>query len=69
MNPLLTRGKFQFHKGAIRTVLPCWNRLDLICFNSIKVQLEPMLNTQTHRCVVFQFHKGAIRTEVLNYVQ
>ena len=56
--------QFQFHKGAIRTVLQRYDLLEAHHFNSIKVRLE-------HRCTpvldyahIFQFHKGAIRTNV-----
>ena len=32
---------FQFHKGAIRTVRSICSAAPLLCFNSIKVRLEP----------------------------
>ena len=34
-------------------------------FNSIKVQLEPPIKTETRESTLFQFHKGTIRTIVL----
>ena len=54
--------EFQFHKGAIRTLVdrtPC--TLDSY-FNSIKVRLEQDLGQKENVATRFQFHKGAIRT-------
>ena len=53
---------FQFHKGAIRTVNDTLTSCSLSSFNSIKVQLEQILDILTCGIFRFQFHKGAIRT-------
>ena len=54
---------FQFHKGAIRTLLV----LSLVVchqhFNSIKVRLELSAEIAAAALSAFQFHKGAIRTK------
>ena len=56
---------FQFHKGTIRT---CPNRATYIVriyFNSIKVRLEPVLESVLGTDKpLFQFHKGTIRTVI-----
>ena len=54
--------RFQFHKGAIRTIRPHPQRRWHSHFNSIKVRLE--LRPRRFYCGrdAFQFHKGAIRT-------
>ena len=56
-------GKFQFHKGTIRTTyLSSFLRMKSY-FNSIKVRLEPFLRWHEERPLLrFQFHKGTIRT-------
>ena len=56
---------FQFHKGAIRTVLEVLYDVAFLYFNSIKVRLEPTGNTDEVDKLTFQFHKGAIRTDIL----
>ena len=61
----LTSLIFQFHKGTIRTFpstvkMPCYGY-----FNSIKVQLEPVLPLEQPKNKTFQFHKGTIRTHFL----
>ena len=53
---------FQFHKGAIRTILPVILRVVFWYFNSIKVRLEPTSPFANEKVTTFQFHKGAIRT-------
>ena len=53
---------FQFHKGSIRTHRTHKKRGDLLCFNSIKVQLELPGVTYLLNISMFQFHKGSIRT-------
>ena len=54
---------FQFHKGAIRTLILAEFSKYLIYFNSIKVRLElSFFERQFFIDVLFQFHKGAIRT-------
>ena len=54
--------KFQFHKGAIRTLCLLLRYLIFPYFNSIKVRLEPTLFAELQELFLFQFHKGAIRT-------
>ena len=54
--------EFQFHKGAIRTVLHAAVRLHHLDFNSIKVRLEQQGGNIYYESPEFQFHKGAIRT-------
>ena len=57
---------FQFHKGAIRTMLGFYLIGTNLYFNSIKVRLELKKEFPNEVCsVTFQFHKGAIRTYVL----
>ena len=53
---------FQFHKGAIRTLVEKSLRTHSLNFNSIKVRLERNALQKRSRALVFQFHKGAIRT-------
>ena len=53
---------FQFHKGAIRTVMGAGNDIIDFNFNSIKVRLEPHQSQPSAAYLRFQFHKGAIRT-------
>ena len=55
---------FQFHKGSIRTVSYTDNVVELLSFNSIKVQLEPSRydRSEIEKLSKFQFHKGSIRT-------
>ena len=36
-------------------------------FNSIKVQLEPLILERLIALASFQFHKGTIRTDIGNY--
>ena len=56
---------FQFHKGAIRTMI-CSVIIPTLCyFNSIKVRLEQQKYLQPQQYDIFQFHKGAIRTRTL----
>ena len=54
---------FQFHKGTIRTK---WKNPSLWriygYFNSIKVRLELLAQSQSAQQYSFQFHKGTIRT-------
>ena len=59
--------KFQFHKGAIRTLCLLLRYLIFPYFNSIKVRLErPARCGQNKIGGAFQFHKGAIRTATLS---
>ena len=53
---------FQFHKGAIRTLMLMDNSKNKSNFNSIKVRLERSVVTGDLSASAFQFHKGAIRT-------
>ena len=53
---------FQFHKGAIRTLLKHTIKTVLSDFNSIKVRLELPAVRVPKDADLFQFHKGAIRT-------
>ena len=53
---------FQFHKGAIKTLLFCHILLALFHFNSIKVRLKLSQATFPRFVTKFQFHKGAIKT-------
>ena len=53
---------FQFHKGTIRTKQRSARLSEVRNFNSIKVQLEPILYALDNFQIVFQFHKGTIRT-------
>ena len=55
-------GVFQFHKGAIRTIVFDTREHGIINFNSIKVRLEPKMKLYQKERPKFQFHKGAIRT-------
>ena len=57
---------FQFHKGAIRTVLLQVLICLLLNFNSIKVRLEHLTKQIHYFGLSFQFHKGAIRTRFLS---
>ena len=57
---------FQFHKGSIRTITPIGRLITLTRFNSIKVQLEPLMAADIASDYLFQFHKGSIRTMVPN---
>ena len=60
---IVTLYKFQFHKGTIRTCVQPRYVLSFVCFNSIKVRLEPVsLSMVVILQVLFQFHKGTIRT-------
>ena len=54
--------KFQFHKGTIRTDASMEAMLARAYFNSIKVQLEPLIILKHAVVSKFQFHKGTIRT-------
>ena len=54
--------KFQFHKGAIRTVNDPNISDSERHFNSIKVRLEHHSDLDISVTFRFQFHKGAIRT-------
>ena len=56
------KAEFQFHKGAIRTVLGYLLLVLMLYFNSIKVRLELAPQRAFHSNYLFQFHKGAIRT-------
>mgnify|MGYP003469711513 FL=1 len=53
---------FQFHKGTIRTILVLLEIVRFSHFNSIKVQLEPLIVQRLSGLILFQFHKGTIRT-------
>ena len=54
---------FQFHKGAIRTLLSNLSENVTLNFNSIKVRLEQSIADHSFEGYSrFQFHKGAIRT-------
>ena len=53
---------FQFHKGAIRTLIECNYSDKYLDFNSIKVRLELSAQLDQINFTTFQFHKGAIRT-------
>ena len=53
---------FQFHKGTIRTLIFLKIFVVIICFNSIKVQLERLRACLADSKSRFQFHKGTIRT-------
>ena len=57
-------GKFQFHKGAIRTLFYIINVKTINYFNSIKVRLERASRKVIWSPLLFQFHKGAIRTVI-----
>ena len=59
---------FQFHKGAIRTILSIKLIMTNINFNSIKVRLELNLNSLLMSATIFQFHKGAIRTVASDFL-
>ena len=55
---------FQFHKGAIRTMMNFSGSPLLDNFNSIKVRLELRPASKiADQEKSFQFHKGAIRTK------
>ena len=54
--------EFQFHKGAIRTLMNLRRRVKDTHFNSIKVRLERPQGVRKGGLNKFQFHKGAIRT-------
>ena len=54
--------RFQFHKGAIRTVFEMNPGDTISYFNSIKVRLEQSVVNLNLGHATFQFHKGAIRT-------
>ena len=60
---LVTLGRFQFHKGTIRTVCKTTAPPSLLYFNSIKVRLELVKLLKHYLSRLFQFHKGTIRTE------
>ena len=54
---------FQFHKGAIKTIILIVADFHFGSFNSIKVRLRPVIPiTQKVYKDTFQFHKGAIKT-------
>ena len=55
--------RFQFHKGAIRTVGFYLLISKEYNFNSIKVRLEHINDIYSTADTSFQFHKGAIRTK------
>ena len=59
---MFTAQIFQFHKGAIRTVVNMVMSLRFLYFNSIKVRLEHPDFANQVLAHLFQFHKGAIRT-------
>ena len=54
--------KFQFHKGTIKTRIIIINRMIVLHFNSIKVQLKPAPVLLSDITPLFQFHKGTIKT-------
>ena len=58
-------GKFQFHKGTIKTALMHLAEKAPGYFNSIKVRLKQG-NHAVYRVIIllFQFHKGTIKTIV-----
>ena len=61
--PVTNLPGFQFHKGTIRTASSTKDLLQLLHFNSIKVQLERMgFDIPVTNLPGFQFHKGTIRT-------
>ena len=61
---------FQFHKGAIRTLLSNLSENVTLNFNSIKVRLEQSIADHSFEGYSrFQFHKGAIRTDVISGVK
>ena len=54
---------FQFHKGTIKTCIGKDTEARFCDFNSIKVQLKPlMLLSALYLVTLFQFHKGTIKT-------
>ena len=53
---------FQFHKGTIRTEISLIMLSTITYFNSIKVQLEHLMQRKPKSLEIFQFHKGTIRT-------
>ena len=54
--------KFQFHKGAIKTISTKRLCLTICDFNSIKVRLKQLSQRFCSNAALFQFHKGAIKT-------
>ena len=57
--------RFQFHKGAIKTLGVFASSLfSLASFNSIKVRLKRSIRLQHLEVQRFQFHKGAIKTRM-----
>ena len=53
---------FQFHKGTIKTNHLSYRDLDVLYFNSIKVQLRQDRASVDGSKSLFQFHKGTIKT-------
>ena len=53
---------FQFHKGTIKTGFQYEVGKEYENFNSIKVQLKPVLADPAFAHYRFQFHKGTIKT-------
>ena len=49
MPPIIAAGKFQFHKGTIKTLQECACRSSDYNFNSIKVQLRQEISTRCQR--------------------
>jgi len=54
--------EFQFHDGAIRSVVEGGAGFEPACFNSTMVRLEEADSFRTSARSLFQFHDGAIRS-------
>ena len=58
-----TQPIFQFHKGAIRTLVGAGFYTDTLKFQFHKGAIRThLIHQSSDRLLVFQFHKGAIRT-------